>query len=312
MKILVTDPLAEEGLEILRSAQDAQVDVRPGIAPDELKRIIGDYHALVIRSRTKVTADVLERAGNLKVIGRAGVGVDNVDVPEATRRGVTVMNSPEGNTISTCELTMAMILGLSRRVHEASASAKAGEWDRNRFVGMELLNKTLGIVGLGRIGGEVAVRAAAFGMNIIACDPYCSAERAADLGARLVTLEELLRTSDVITLHVPLTDETRGLIGREEFELMKRGVKFVNCARGGIVDEQALYNAIREGIVSGCALDVYEKEPPEGSPLPALDEVIATPHIGAVTAEAKAKVAADIARQVVDALQGRRVKNAVN
>jgi len=240
------------------------------------------------------------------------VGLDNVDVAEASTRGVTVINSPEGNIISTCELTMAMILGLSRRLCEASASAKAGQWDRNRFLGTELLNKTLGIVGLGRIGSAVAVRAAAFGMDIIACDPYCPAERATGLGVELVTLEHLLGTSDVITLHAPLTDETRGMIGREQFRMMKKGVKFVNCARGGIVDEQALYDAIREGIVSGCALDVYENEPPEGSPLLALDQVIATPHIGAVTTEAKAKVAADIARQVVDALQGRHVKNAVN
>jgi len=309
MRVLVTDSLSDKGLDVLRDAEDIEVDLRAGISPDELKKIVGDYHAMVIRSRTKLTADIIERGAKLKVIGRAGVGLDNVDVAEAKRRGIIVMNSPEGNIVSTCELTMAMILALSRRVTEASASTKAGEWDRERFRGMELHGKMLGIVGLGRIGAEVAARAAAFGMKIIACDPFCPPERAAALGARLVALDELLRTADVITLHVPLTSETRGLIGRAEFELMKKGVKLVNCARGGIVDEAALCDAIRAGVVSGCALDVYEKEPPVGSPLLALDEVIATPHMGAVTPEAKEKVAADIATKVVAALRREQVEN---
>lgn len=312
MKVLVTDSLSEKGLEILRTAEGIEVDVRSGISPEELKQAVGDCHALIIRSQTKVTAEIVECAPNLKVIGRAGVGIDNVDIAEATRHGIIVMNSPEGNTISTCELTMAMILGLSRRVHEASASAKAGEWDRKRFVGIELMNKTLGIVGLGRIGCEVATRAAAFGMKIIGYDPFCSPERAARLGATMVSLEELLKASDIITFHVPLTEETRRMIGPNEFDLMKKGVKIVNCARGGIVDEGALYNAIQQGIVSGCALDVYETEPPKENPLLALEQVIATPHIGAVTSEAQANVATDIAHQVVDALQGKHVRNAVN
>ncbi|NQT19580.1 MAG: phosphoglycerate dehydrogenase [Planctomycetes bacterium] len=312
MKVLVTDSLSEKGLDILRAAAGIELDVRTGIEHDDLKRIIGDYHALIIRSRTHVTSDILRNAGSLKVIGRAGVGIDNVDVHEATRRGIVVMNSPEGNTISTCELTMAMILSLSRRVAEASASTKTGEWDRKRFKGMELQHKTLGIIGLGRIGQEVAARAAAFGMNIISYDPFCPNERAERIGAKLVALEELFKTADIITLHVPLTDDTRGLIGPDEFKIMKRGVKIVNCARGGIINEQALHEAICDGVVSGCALDVYQDEPPVDSPLLALDEVIATPHIGAVTGEAQDNVAIDIATQVIDALEGRHMKNAVN
>ena len=312
MKVLVTDSLSDKGLEILRNAAGIEVDVRAGIDAADLKRIIGDYHALIIRSGTNVTADILENAKSLKVIGRAGVGVDNVDVDKATRHGIIVMNSPEGNTISTCELTMAMILSLSRRVAEASASTKAGEWDRKRFKGMELKHKTLGIIGLGRIGQEVAARAAAFGMKITGYDPFCPIERAERIGAKLVSLEQLLTAADVITLHVPLTDDTRGMIGSDEFELMKKGVKIVNCARGGIIDERALCQAIRDGIVSGCALDVYQDEPPKNSPLLALDEVVATPHIGAVTAEAQDNVAIDIATQVIDALQGRHMRNAVN
>ena len=312
MKILVPEPLSEKGLEIMRGADGIEVDFRPDATPEELRHAIADCHALVIRSRTKVNADLLARALNLKVIGRAGVGIDNVDVEEATRRGIIVMNSPEGNTISTCELTMAMILGLSRRIAEASASTRKGEWDRKRFAGMELMNKKLGIVGLGRIGGEVAARAAAFGMKIIGYDPFCTPDRAAKLQARLVPLKELLRTADIITFHVPLTDETRGMIGPDEFRLMKKGVKIVNCARGGIIDETALCNAIRSGIVSGCGLDVYENEPPVGCPLPLLDSVISTPHIGAITAEAQANVATEIARQVIDVLNGRPARNAVN
>ena len=231
MKVLVTEQLSATGIEILRAADGIEVDVRTDATSDDLKRIIGDYHALIIRSKTKVTADLLANAANLKVIGRAGVGIDNVDVDAATRRGIIVMNSPEGNTVSTAELTMAMMLGLSRRVPEACASLKRGEWDRKRFVGSELMNKTLGIVGLGRIGGEVARRAAAFGMKLIGDDPFCTEERAEKLGVKMVPLEELLRTADFITFHVPLTDETHGMIGPQEFGLMKKGVKLVNCSR---------------------------------------------------------------------------------
>ena len=312
MKVLVTESLSEKGLEILRSAGGIEVDVRTEATPDEIKRIIGDYHALIIRSKTKVTADLLAEAKNMKVIGRAGVGIDNVDVDAATRRGIIVMNSPEGNTVSTAELTMAMILGLSRRVPEASASLKRGEWERKRFVGTELMNKTLGVVGLGRIGGEVATRAAAFGMKVVGDDPFCPEERAKKLGVRMLPLDEMLRTADVITFHVPLTDDTRAMIGPEQFKLMKKGVKLVNCSRGGVIEEKALFDAIKAGIVSGCALDVYENEPPAGSPLIALDQVIATPHIGASTSEAQANVATEIARQVIGVLQGGPAKNAVN
>ena len=312
MKVLVTEQLSDTGIEILRSADGMEVDVRTDATPYDLKRIIGDYHALIIRSKTKVTADLLANAANLKVVGRAGVGIDNVDVDAATRRGIIVMNSPEGNTVSTAELTMAMMLGLSRRVPEACASLKRGEWDRKRFVGSELMNKTLGIVGLGRIGGEVARRAAAFGMKLIGDDPFCTEERAEKLGVKMVPLDELLRTADFITFHVPLTDETHGMIGQQEFGLMKKGVKLVNCSRGGVVDERALYDAVKAGIVSGCALDVYESEPPAANPLVALDQAITTPHIGASTSEAQLNVATEIARQVIDVLQGRPARNAVN
>ncbi|HUU70868.1 MAG TPA: phosphoglycerate dehydrogenase [Planctomycetota bacterium] len=312
MKVLVTEHLSDTGIEILRSADGIEVDVRTDLTPDDLKRIIGDYHALIVRSKTKVTADLLANAANLKVVGRAGVGIDNVDVDAATRRGIIVMNSPEGNTVSTAELTMAMMLGLSRRVPEACASLKRGEWDRKRFVGSELMHKTLGIVGLGRIGGEVARRAAAFGMKLIGDDPFCTEERAEKLGVKMVSLDELLRTADIITFHVPLTDETRGMIGPKEFSLMKKGVKLVNCSRGGVIDEQALHDAVKAGIVSGCALDVYDNEPPAASPLVALDQIITTPHIGASTSEAQSNVATEIARQVIDVLQGRPARNAVN
>jgi len=312
MKILITDSLPEQGLAVLRQDAEMQVDVRTKTPYDELLSIIPDYHALIIRSATTVTADVLACARNLKVIGRAGVGLDNIDVDEATRRGIIVTNAPEGNTTSTCELTMGMIMAVCRRVAEAATSMKRGEWKRSAFTGTELSGKTLGIVGLGRIGAEVARRAAAFGMKLIGYDPFCTLERAAKLNVTLMELDELLAAADIITLHVPLTDETRNLIDAREFGLMKDGVKLINCARGGIVNENALYDALTSGKVSGCGLDVFEQEPPGDNPLLKLDNVVAIPHLGAATVEAKENVAIEIARNVLDALHGRPMKHAAN
>ena len=310
-KVLITDPLAPEGVEILRAA-GFEVLERPGLSPDQLKTALADCHALIVRSGTQVSADVLERADALQVIGRAGAGVDNVDVEAATRRGVVVMNTPGGNAVSACELTLAMMLSLARRLPQASQRVKAGEWPRREFLGTELQGKTLGIIGLGRIGSEVARRALAFGMRVLACDPFVTEERAKRLEVKLVDLDGLLAASDVITLHTPRNAETLRLIDADALARMKRGVFLINCARGGIVDEAALADALRRGHVAGCALDVFEAEPPADSPLLAFDQVIATPHVGATTREAQTSVAVQIARQVVDALAGAPPRNALN
>ncbi|MCM8784267.1 MAG: phosphoglycerate dehydrogenase [Candidatus Omnitrophica bacterium] len=312
MKILVSDPLAEEGLKILREEKDFQVDVKVKQPEEVIKEIIGDYDALVVRSETKVTAGIIERAQRLKVIGRAGVGLDNVDVEAATKRGIIVMNAPEGNTISTAEHTLSMILALSRNIPQADASLKKGEWNRKKFMGVELYGKALGIIGLGRIGKEVAKRAMSFGMKIIAYDPYLPSDKAKSLGVELVDWEELLKKADYISFHIPLTDETKNMISEREFKIMKKGMRIINCARGGIVDEKALVKAIEEGIVEGVALDVFEKEPPGDHPLLKSEKVIATPHLGASTEEAQISVSMDIARQIKDVLLGRGVRNAVN
>jgi len=312
MKILIGDSLAEEGVGILREEKEFQVDIKTGLTPEELSKIISDYDALIVRSATKVTKEVIENAKNLKVIGRAGVGLDNVDLESATQKGVIVMNTPSGNTISTAEHTMSLILALSRNIPQADASVKKGEWQRSKFLGIELYDKILGIIGLGRIGTEVAKRALSFGMRVISYDPFIVKEFAQNLGIRLVELEELLKTSDYISVHIPLTETTYHIISKKEFSLMKKGVRVINSARGGILDESALIAALREGKVAGCALDVFEEEPPTKSELLEFSNVVLTPHLGASTEEAQVNVAIEIAESVRDALLGRGVRNAAN
>lgn len=312
MKVLITEYLSDKGIEILKNEDDISVDIETKLSYEELIKRIADYDALIVRSGTKVTADVIKAGKKLKVIGRAGVGVDNVDVNTATRQGVIVVNTPNANTISAAEHTLTLILALSRNIAPASASMKSGEWERQRFMGVEVYGKTLGIIGLGRIGTEVAKRAQAFGMKIIASDPYIAPETANKLNVELVDNQELFRRSDYITVHLPLNQETCDLLNDEAFNMMKNGVRIINCARGGICDEKALYNAIVSGKVAGAALDVFEHEPPTGSPLISLDSVLATPHLGASTKEALVNVSVEIAHQVIDALKGRPVHNAVN
>ncbi len=310
-KVLVSDKLAQEGIDILKTA--AEVDVKTGLPEDELCKIIGDYDALVIRSSTQVTAKVLEAAGKLKIIGRAGVGVDNVDVPVATERGVIVVNSPGGNTIAAAELTVAMLLSLSRNIPQAYASMKNKEWNRSKYVGNEVYKKTLGILGLGKIGQEVAKRCQSFGMKVLAYDPFISSEAADALGAELVDLDECLKRSDYISLHLPKNKETLGMIGAKQFEIMKNGVRIVNCARGGIIDDSALLEALKNGKCAGAGLDVYVTEPPDfANELFDLASVVTTPHLGASTEEAQTNVAIDVAEQIVDVFQGRSARSAVN
>ena len=312
MKVLVSDKLAQEGLEILEKEKKIEVDVKTGLSSDELKKIIRDYDGLIVRSGTKVTKEIIEAGKKLEIIGRAGVGLDNVDVEAASRKGIVVMNAPGGNTISTAEHTMSMILALSRNIPQAQVSLKGGHWDRKKFMGTELYGKTLGIIGLGRIGAEVAKRAMSFGMKILTFDPYLSLDRVKTLKIESVALKELLRRADYISVHTPLTKETKHLISDKEINLMKKGIRIINCARGGIIDEKALIKGLKSGKVTGCALDVYEKEPPLNNPLLKLDNVVVTPHLGASTEEAQVSVAIDIARQMCDGLLGRGMKNAVN
>jgi len=312
MKILVSDPLSEEGIKILKEQKDFQVDVKTGMKPEELKAIIKGYDALIVRSATKVTKEIIDAATDLKAIGRAGVGLDNVDLEAATKRGIMVMNTPGGNTISTAEHTMSLIMAVSRSIPQAHQSTKAGEWKRSKFVGTELYQKTLGIIGLGRIGTEVAKRALSFGMKIISFDPFLSLEVARQLSVEVVELKALLSRADYITVHTPLSDETKGLISDEEFALMKKTAYVINCARGGIIDEAALSRALEEEKIAGCALDVYEKEPPEGTPLLKFPNCIMTPHLGASTEEAQVNVAVEIAEVIRDALTGRGIRNAAN
>ena len=312
MKVLITDRLSEQGVEILRREKDLHVDVDTGLSHEELVACIGEYDALVVRSRTRVSSDVIEAADRLKVIARAGVGVDNVDVRVATRRGILVVNTPGANTISAAEHTITLILALSRNIATANMSLRNGRWERQKFVGVEVFDKTLGIIGLGRIGTEVAKRALALGMSVMAADPYISPEHAARLNIRLVETSEIIEKADYISVHLPLTPETTHLLGDEEFAAMKDGVRIINCARGGLCDEEALYNAIVSGKVAGAALDVYEQEPPLDSPLLCLDSVLTTPHLGASTEEAQINVAVEVAHQVVNALRGQPVRNAVN
>jgi D-3-phosphoglycerate dehydrogenase len=312
VRVLLADDLSPRCAEILR-AGGLEVDVKTKLPPEEFGRVLGEYDGLVVRSATKVTKAALERSGRLKVIGRAGIGLDNVDLAAATARGIVVMNTPGGNTITTAEHTIAMLMALARDVPQATASCKAGKWEKNRFMGVEVSNKTLGVVGLGNIGRVVADRALGLKMKVVAYDPYLSPERAREFGVELVDLDTLLAQADVITVHVPFTPETKGLIGPRELARAKRGVMIVNCARGGIVDEAALADAIQSGHVRGAALDVFDQEPPPSDhPLLRLPQVICTPHLGASTGEAQENVAVAIAEQMVAYLVHGQVQNAVN
>ena len=311
MKILVSDQLEQACIDILVH-EGFEVDNKPGLPPDELKNVIGTYAGLVVRSATKVTAEVLARATNLKIIGRAGTGVDNIDVAAATRKGILVMNTPGGNTISAAEHTVSMLLSLARNIPHAHRSLAGGKWDRKKFTGIEVFEKTLGVVGLGKIGREVASRCQAFGMKVIGYDPILSAEMAAKQNIELVSLDELYRRADIITLHTPLTAETKRLLNDDTLAKCKKGVRIVNCARGGIVDEQALLRALQSGQVAGAALDVFEEEPPTNLPLLQHDHVVVTPHLGASTEEAQEKVAVQIAHQIADALKQRGYTGLVN
>lgn len=311
-KVLVMDGVAEIGLTALRRESDIEVIIGDKMSEDELVEIIGEYDAMIVRSATKVTARVLEHASRMIIVGRAGVGIDNIDVAAATAKGVIVVNAPDGNTIAAAEHTMAMMLALTRNIPQAWASLRAGNWDKKSFMGVEFRDKVLGIIGLGRIGSAVAKRAQGMEMKVVAYDPFISAEKADGLGIQLLPLEELFKQADFITNHLPLTKESKHIIGENAFKLMKDGVRIINCARGGVVDEQALYAAMQSGKVAGAALDVFEKEPTTDSPLFALKNFIATPHLGASTQEAQLNVAFDVALEIVAALKGDFVKNAVN
>lgn len=312
-KVLVSDPLSEAGIEKLRKTPGIEVDVRLGLSPDELKSIIGAYHALAVRSETKVTADILAAAENLQIIGRAGVGVDNIDVNAATQKGIVVVNSPDGNTLAAAELTVALLLALARKIPAGDASLRAGKWERKKFVGTEIYGKTVGIIGLGRIGCSVAQRLKGFEVELITYNPFATEEQTRKMGVEPVSLNDLLRRSDFITVHTPLNDDTRNLIGAAQIALMKDGVRIINCARGGIIDEAALAEAVKSGKVGGIAFDVFSKEPPPpDNPLLDLSNSVLTPHLGASTEEAQTKVAIDVCEQIADVLQGKPARTAVN
>jgi len=302
MKVLVSDPIANEGVEMMRQA-GLEVDVNTDLASEELERIIGDYDVIVVRSATQVRKPLIEAARNLKLIVRAGVGLDNVDAEYAQDRGIEVMNTPAASSNGVAELTIGYLLAMARRLPQATASMRAGKWEKKKFSGSEIAGKTLGLVGYGRIGWLVAKKALALEMEVIAYDPYVADPRGLEM--EFVSLEELLRRADYISLHLPLTDETRNLIGAPQFEMMKDGVCIVNCARGGTINEDALYQAIRAGKVAGAALDVYAEEPARDNKLFELDEVIGSPHIGAATVEAQHRVSTEVAERVIE-FQGAR------
>src|SRR6266540_4543161 len=309
-RILIAEPLAEAGIELLR--RQHQVDARADMSREELLAAVADADALVVRSSTQVDAEVLEAGRNLKVVGRAGIGLDNVDLATATRLGIMVVNAPQSNVISAAEHTIALILAQARNVSRADAALREGRWQRSRFQGTELYGKTLGVIGLGRVGTLVAQRMLAFGMRLLAYDPYVSRERASQLGVELGSLAEVLASADVVTVHLPKTADTTGLIGELELAAMKPGARLVNTARGGIVDELALAKAVESGHLAGAALDVFAEEPTTSSPLFDVDEVVVTPHLGASTAEAQDKAGLAIAEQLLLALSGQFVPNAVN
>jgi D-3-phosphoglycerate dehydrogenase len=317
IKILVADSIAEEGIQVLRDHAQVDIKTKPSTQSAEcwaqqLKAIIGDYDALIVRSQTKVTADIIQSGKKLKVIGRAGVGIDNIDVDAATKNGVVVVNAPTGNIIAAAEHTIALMLALARNVPQANSRLKSGEWRREEFVGTEIRNKTLGIIGLGNVGSEVAKRAQAFGMRVIAHDPFASEDYARNLKVELVSLNQLLGESDFVTLHVPLTATTERLIGAKELAKLKPTARIINCARGGVIDEEAVVNAIKTGKLAGAAFDVFDNEPVTDSPLFKEDKIIVTPHLGASTIEAQTSVARDVAAEVLAVLQGQFSKYAVN
>jgi D-3-phosphoglycerate dehydrogenase len=310
MRVLVADPIAPEGIEILK--KHAEVDVKTGLKPEDLISIIGEYEGLMVRSETKVTAKVIEAGKKLQVIARAGVGIDNIDVEAATQRGIVVVNAPTANTMAAAEHSIALMLALARHIPQAHDSLRSGAWKRQNFVGVEVRNKTLGIVGLGNVGSEVARRVQGFQMRVLGYDPYVSPEHARNLRVELVPLEQIIREADFITLHLPLTPQSKNMIGAKELSLMKPTVRIINCARGGLIDEQALDQALRDGKVAGAALDVFAQEPPKDSPLLKNERVIVTPHLGASTQEAQANVAIDAAEQIISVLNGQPVRYAVN
>src|SRR5215470_11967495 len=320
LKILITDRIAHEGIELLHEQlPEAQVDERPGIKPDELKTLIGNYTALIVRSETQVTSDVLAAATQLKIVGRAGVGVDNIDTEVATRLGIMVVNSPTGNIVAAAEHTIAMLMALTRHVPAANSSIKAGKWEKSRFLGVEVRNKVLGIIGLGKVGTEVARRAQGLEMQVIAFDPYVAPEHARKLGVSMLSMEDVLQQADFVTLHTSLTSGpqgTRGLIGTRELNLLKPGARLINCARGGLIDEEALLNALDENRLAGAALDVFSQEPVRDDAilkqLLAHERVIVTPHLGAATEEAQVGVATDVTEQIVTVLRGGFPRAAVN
>jgi D-3-phosphoglycerate dehydrogenase len=312
MKVLVSDVLGEVGIKMFQEEPGIEVDVKTGLAPDELKGIIGEYDGLVIRSATKVTEELLEAAKSLKVVGRAGIGLDNVDIPAATKRGVVVMNTPTGNVITTAEHTIAMMMALTRNIPWGTSTLKEGLWEKKKLQGREVYNKVLGIIGLGKIGSIVADRARGLKMQVIVHDSFVTPEQIEKAGFESVSLDDLYRRADFITLHVPKLKDTIGLLNKAAFEKMKDGVMIINCARGGIVDEADLNEALRSGKVAGAALDVFENEPPGVCPLFEVDRVICTPHLGASTLEAQTNVAVQVAEQIIAYLKDNTVINAVN
>lgn len=309
-RVLVSDPLSEKGIEVLKKC--AEVDVKTGLSPDELKSIINEYDALIVRSQTQVTADIIEAGKNLSIIGRAGVGVDNIDLNTATNNGIIVVNSPTGNTTSAAEHAIALMFALARHIPNANASLKAGEWKRSNFMGTELRGKTLGIIGLGNVGAEVARRAHGLGMELIGYDPFISSERASNLHVIVKELDSVIKEADFITLHIPLLESTKGIIGEKQLKNVKSGVRIINTARGGLIDEEALLKAIDDGRVAGAAVDVFPVEPCTDSILFQHPSIIVTPHLGASTKEAQSLAAVEVANQIVDVFSGQPARFAVN
>jgi len=313
IKVLITDKLAQEGIDLLNSMDGVEAVVKTGIDKDELARIIGEHDGLIIRSGTRVTPEVLANPGKLKGIARAGVGVDNIDIPEATRKGIIVMNTPGGNTLSAAEHTMALILAMSRNVVPACNSLKGGAWDRKKYMGNQLNNKVLGLIGLGRIGMAVAEMAKGFNMKVLGYDPFAAPTDAEKTGIEVTEdVEKIYKDADYISVHVPRNEQTLNMIDAEQLKMMKPTARLVNCARGGIINEDALYEALSNKRIAGAALDVYPKEPPENTRFSEFEECIATPHLGASTEEAQIEVAVEAAQILVDAIKGGPVKNALN